>query len=150
MSSRLNPGDAAPDFELNDQDGKRVQLADFRRKSAVVLYFYPKDDTSGCTKQACSFRDQFAAFRRADAQVLGISSDSEESHRKFRAKYDLPFPLLSDAGGRVRKLYGVRSTLGLIPGRETFVIDGNGTIRHVFNSQFKPEDHIRQALSALA
>lgn len=150
MSSRLNPGDAAPDFELNDQDGKRVQLADFRRKSAVVLYFYPKDDTSGCTKQACSFRDQFAAFRRADAQVLGISSDSEESHRKFRAKYDLPFPLLSDAGGRVRKLYGVRSMLGLIPGRETFVIDGNGTIRHVFNSQFKPEDHIRQALSALA
>ncbi len=145
----MKPGDSAPDFELKDQDGNPVRLNAFRSRSAVVLYFYPKDDTSGCTKEACAFRDQFAAFRNLDAQVLGVSSDSEASHRAFRAKYNLPFPLLSDPAGKVRKLYGVKSTLGIIPGRVTFVIDRKGVIREVFSSQLQPEEHIRRALAAL-
>lgn len=145
----MKPGDRAPDFELKDQDGHKTTLRQFRGKSSVVLYFYPKDDTSGCTKEACAFRDRFAQFRHLSAQVLGVSSDSEASHRAFRAKYNLPFPLLSDPGGKVRKLYGVKSTLGLIPGRETFVIDREGVVREVFSSQFQPEEHIRRALAAL-
>jgi peroxiredoxin Q/BCP len=145
----LKPGDPAPDFELKDQNGEAVRLSGFRGQNAVVLYFYPKDDTSGCTKEACAFRDQFAAFRGLNAEVLGVSSDSEVSHRAFAAKYNLPFRLLSDPGGRVRNLYGVKSTLGMIPGRETFVIDRQGTIRVRFASQFKPEEHIRRALAAL-
>lgn len=145
----LKPGDPAPDFELKDQNGETVRLSGFRGRSAVVLYFYPKDDTSGCTKEACAFRDRFAAFRGLEAEVLGVSSDSEASHRAFVAKYNLPFRLLSDAGGRARKLYRVKSTLGVIPGRETFVIDREGILRAAFASQFKPEEHIRRALAAL-
>jgi len=147
--SRLKPGDPAPDFELKDQNGEAVRLSGFRGQSAVVLYFYPKDDTSGCTKEACVFRDQFAAFRGLNAEVLGVSSDSEASHQAFAAKYDLPFRLLSDPEGSLRKLYQVKSTLGIIPGRETFVIDRQGIIRATFASQFKPQEHIRQALAAL-
>jgi peroxiredoxin Q/BCP len=147
--SKLKPGDPAPDFELPDQNGQEVRLNGFLRRNAVVLYFYPKDDTGGCTKEACAFRDQFAAFRGLDAVVLGVSSDSEASHRAFAAKYNLPFQLLSDAGGRLRRRYGVRSTLGIIPGRETFVIDREGVIRDVFASQFQPGEHVRRALAAL-
>jgi peroxiredoxin Q/BCP len=147
--SGLKRGDPAPDFELKDQNGQTVRLSGFRGQSAVVLYFYPKDDTSGCTKEACAFRDQFAAFRGFEAEVLGVSSDSEASHRTFAAKYNLPFRLLSDPGGRVRKLYRVRATLGIIPGRETFVIGRDGTIRATFASQLQPEEHIRQALAGL-
>lgn len=147
--SSLKPGDPAPNFELKDQNGQTVRLSWFRDKSAVVVYFYPKDDTSGCTKEACAFRDQFAEFRGLEAEVLGVSSDSEASHRAFAAKYHLPFRLLSDPGGRVRKLYRVRATLGIIPGRETFVIGRDGTIRATFASQLQPEAHIRQALAGL-
>ncbi len=149
MMARLQPGDPAPDFQLKDQNGESVTLSAFRGQSAVVLYFYPKDDTSGCTKEACAFRDQFAAFRGVNAEVLGVSSDSEESHRAFAAKYHLPFRLLSDPAGRVRKLYGVKATFGIIPGRQTFVIDREGIIRAVFASQFQPEAHIRHALANL-
>ena len=148
--SSLSPGESAPDFELKDQNGHAVRLSALRGLSAVVLYFYPKDDTSGCTKEACSFRDQFTAFRRLTAEVLGVSSDSEAAHRAFVAKYNLPFRLLSDPGGRVRQLYGVKATLGIIPGRKTFVIDREGIIRAMFASQFQPEEHIRQALAALS
>jgi peroxiredoxin Q/BCP len=148
--SRLKPGEPAPDFELKDQNGETVRLSRFRGQSAVALSFYPKDDTSGCTKEACAFRDQFAAFRGLAAEVLGVSSDSEAAHRAFASKYNLPFQLLSDPGGRVRKLYRVKATLGIIPGRETFVIDRQGIIRATFASQFKPEEHIRQALAALS
>lgn len=147
--TRLKPGEPAPDFELKDQNGEAVKLSGFCGQSAVVLYFYPKDDTSGCTKEACAFRDRFAAFRELEAEVLGVSSDSEASHRGFAAKYNLPFRVLSDPGGRVRKLYRVKATLGIIPGRETFVIDRSGIIRAVFTSQFQPEQHIRQALAGL-
>src|SRR5215831_10163217 len=126
----VNVGDAAPEFDLSDSSGKRVRLSDFRGKKSVVLYFYPKDDTPGCTKEACSFRDQYEAFKDAGAEVIGVSSDSEASHRKFADKHRLPFTLVADTSGEVRKRYGVPATLGLLPGRVTFVIDRGGVVRH--------------------
>jgi peroxiredoxin Q/BCP len=142
-------GDKAPDFALPDANGKLVRLADFQGKKAVVLYFYPKDDTPGCTKESCTFRDQYQDFQDAGAEVIGVSSDSSESHRKFASKHGLPFTLLSDQGGAVRKKYGVPATLGLLPGRVTFVIDRQGVVRHVFNSQFKATQHVAEAIDAL-
>ncbi len=143
--SELKPGMAAPDFELPDQNGQLVRLSQYRGNRAVVVYFYPKDDTSGCTVEACRFRDDFAKFRAAGAEILGISSDSTESHGKFAAKYSLPFTLLSDKGGRVRKLYGVKKTLGIIPGRATYIIDRDGVLLHLFSSQSAPARHINEA-----
>ncbi len=142
-------GDHAPEFELRDQNGTHVHLSALLAAGPVVIFFYPKDDTSGCTKEACRFRDDFARFREAGAQIVGISSDSEESHRKFAAKYALPYTLLSDPGGRVRKLYGAVALFGLLPGRATFVIDRAGVVRHVFSSQTKFEEHVDEALRAL-
>jgi peroxiredoxin Q/BCP len=149
MPSIVN-GTPAPDFELPDQHGKLVRLSQFRGKNAVVVYFYPKDDTSGCTIEACRFRDDFEKFRMTGAEILGISDDSTESHDRFASKYSLPFTLLSDKGGRVRKLYGVKKTFGVIPGRVTFVIDRQGIVRHVFSSQSSPARHVEEALMALA
>ncbi len=146
----LTSGSAAPDFELPDQNGNPVRLSQYRGKSPVVVYFYPKDDTSGCTIEACRFRDDLPRFRAQGAEILGISGDSGESHLKFAAKYDLPFTLLTDKGGRVRKLFGVKKTFGLIPGRVTFVIDRDGIVRHVFSSQSEPARHVEEALAALA
>ncbi len=142
-------GDAAPEFDLPDATGKRVRLSDFRGKRSVVLYFYPKDDTPGCTKEACSFRESYEAFRDVGAEVIGVSSDSEASHRKFAEKFRLPFTLVADAGGAVRKRYGVPATLGLLPGRVTFVIDRDGIVRHVFNSQLQATKHVDEALAIL-
>jgi peroxiredoxin Q/BCP len=143
-------GDAAPEFELPDASGKRVRLSEFRGKKSVVLYFYPKDDTPGCTKEACSFRDQYEAFKDAGAEVIGVSSDSEASHQKFATKYKLPFTLVADTGGGVRKRYGVPATLpGILPGRVTFVIDRDGVVRHVFNSQLQATKHVDEALGVL-
>ena len=141
-------GERAPDFTLPDADGKPVRLADFRGRP-VVLYFYPKDDTPGCTKEACTFRDEYQDFRDAGADVLGVSSDSSESHRRFASRHRLPFTLLADRSARVRSLYGVPATLGLLPGRVTFVIDGEGVVRRVFNSQLDATRHVREALRAL-
>jgi peroxiredoxin Q/BCP len=141
-------GQRAPDFTLPDADGKDVRLADFAGRP-VVLYFYPKDDTPGCTKEACTFRDQYQDFQDAGAAVLGVSSDSSESHRKFAARHRLPFPLLADRGGKVRKRYGVPATLGLMPGRVTFVIDAEGVVRHAFNSQLDATRHVEEALGVL-
>ncbi len=141
-------GDRAPDFALEDADGTTVRLADLRGKP-VVLYFYPKDDTPGCTKEACTFRDQYQDFQDAGARVLGVSSDSSASHRRFAARHRLPFTLLSDRGGKVRRLYGVPATFGLLPGRVTFVIDPEGMVRHSFNSQLDATRHVREALAAL-
>jgi peroxiredoxin Q/BCP len=141
-------GEPAPDFTLPDASGKEVRLADFRGRP-VVLYFYPKDDTPGCTKEACSFRDQYRDFQDAGAVVVGVSSDSSESHRRFAERHRLPFTLLADQGGRVRKLYGVRTTLGLLPGRVTFVIDAQGVIRHAFNSQLQATKHVDEAIMVL-
>jgi peroxiredoxin Q/BCP len=142
-------GDRAPDFDLPDRSGKTVCLGDYRGKKAVVLYFYPKDDTPGCTAESCEFRDRYQDFQDAGAEVIGVSSDSEASHRKFADKHELPFVLLSDRGGAVRKKYGVPATLGLLPGRVTFVIDKQGVVRHVFNSQFQAKKHVGEAVAAL-
>jgi thioredoxin-dependent peroxiredoxin len=145
----LSVGTKAPEFTLNDQDGKPVSLADFRGQKSVVVYFYPKDDTPGCTAEACSFRDQFSEFSDAGAEVIGISSDSEASHKKFAQKYKLPFTLLSDRGGKVRAAFGVPATFGLLPGRVTFVIDKEGVVRHAFNSQINATQHVDEALKVL-
>jgi peroxiredoxin Q/BCP len=146
----MTVGSLAPDFELPDQNGNPVRLSQYRGGRAVVLYFYPKDDTSGCTAEACKFRDDFEKFRAIGAEIIGVSDDSTESHARFISKYHLPFTLLSDKGGRVRKLYGVKKTFGLIPGRVTFVIDRNGVVRHSFSSQSSPARHVEEALVALA
>ena len=143
---KLKVGDVAPDFTLPDQNGKTVSLSALRGKN-VVLYFYPKDFSIGCTKEACNFRDAYEDFTEAGAQVVGVSGDSVESHRKFIEKYLLPFTLLSDEGGDVRKLYGV--TGFLLPGRTTFVIDKIGIIRLVFSSQTDMKAHIDEALKVL-
>jgi peroxiredoxin Q/BCP len=148
--SDLKAGQAAPDFELPDQTGSQVRLSQFRGQAAVVLFFYPKDDTTGCTIEACTFRDEMPRFDAMGAKIIGVSSDSSESHARFAGKYDLPFSLLSDKGGRVRKMYGATGLLmGLIPGRVTYVIDREGVIRHVFSSQTAFRGHIEEALRAL-
>lgn len=141
-------GDIAPDFTLPNQDGKLVSLADFKEKIAVVLYFYPKDDTLGCTKEACTFRDRYEVFKERGAEVIGVSSDSAESHRKFASKNRIPFILLSDKNGALRKLYGVPKA-GLFPGRVTYIIDKQGIVRHIFSSMFEAERHIDEALKTL-
>jgi peroxiredoxin Q/BCP len=146
----IEAGTSAPDFELRDQNGKAVRLSAFRGKAPVVVYFYPKDDTSGCTVEACGFRDDFEKFQTVGAEVIGISDDSRHSHEAFVLKYKLPFTLLSDEGGTVRKLYGVKKTFGVIPGRVTFVIDRAGVVRHTFSSQSKPARHVEEALAALS
>jgi peroxiredoxin Q/BCP len=126
-----------------------VTLQDVLGDRPVVLFFYPKDDTPGCTKQACAFRDDYEEFGKLDAEVIGISSDSVESHRSFAEKHFLPFTLLSDEGGKVRRLYGVSSTFGLFPGRVTYVIDREGVVRHVFSSQREAVKHVEVALKSL-
>jgi peroxiredoxin Q/BCP len=145
----LAVGDKAPAFALKDQDGNTVSLSDFAGRRNVVVYFYPKDDTPGCTKESCTFRDQYTAFTDAGAEVLGISSDSQQSHKKFAEKYRLPFPLLADVGGAVRQQFKVPKSLGLLPGRVTFVIDKQGVIRHVFNSQLNAAQHVDEAMGVL-
>src|SRR5271166_6434982 len=130
-------GDLAPDFTLPSSTGEMVSLSDFRGKSEVVLFFYPKDDTPGCTAEACSFRDSHEAFREAGAEVIGVSSDSSDSHRKFAGRYGLPFRLLSDPKGELRSRFGVPKTLGLLPGRVTYLIDRHGIVRHIFSSQLQ-------------
>ena len=147
--STVKVGDRAPEFSLPGTGGKRVALRDFFGRKNLVLYFYPKDDTPGCTKEACAFRDQYEDLKDAGAEVIGVSSDSEEKHAKFVEKYRLPFTLVADRGGAVRKRYGVSATLGLLPGRVTFVIDRDGVVRHVFNSQLQATQHVTEALQTL-
>jgi peroxiredoxin Q/BCP len=138
-------GATAPDFTLPDQSGAPVRLSEHVGKRVIVLYFYPKDETPGCTAEACSFRDRYEEFTRAGAEVIGISADSVASHQRFADHHRLPFMLLSDAGGAVARLYGVQRTLGLWPGRVTFVIDKAGVIRHVFTSATQIDRHIGEA-----
>jgi len=142
-------GENAPDFTLNSQSGSVVSLQNFRNQKCVVLYFYPKDDTPGCTAQSCAFRDSYEVFQAAGAEVIGISADSPESHQRFAAKYNLPFTLLSDNGNQVRKLYGVPSTFGILPGRVTYVIDQQGVVQHIFNSQLNTKAHVEESLKIL-
>jgi peroxiredoxin Q/BCP len=146
---KVNAGSVAPHFTLPSQSGEMVSLEDFLGRKPVVLYFYPKDDTPGCKREACAFRDDYEQFGGLDAEVVGISSDSVESHKSFAENHDLPFTLLSDEGGKVRQLYGVPNTLGLLPGRVTYVIDREGVVRHVFSSQLAASRHVEEALWAL-
>ena len=146
---RVDVGLKAPDFALPSQSGEMVDLSDFLGHKPVVLFFYPKDDTPGCTKQARAFRDGYKEFGKLDAEVIGISSDSVESHKGFAEKHSLPFLLLSDEGGKVRKLYGVPSTFGLFPGRVTYVLDDDGGVRHVFSFQLGVTRHVEQVLEVL-
>lgn len=142
-------GEKIPDFTLVDQDLNNLSSVDLIG-APCVIYFYPKDDTPGCTKQACTFRDQYSAFDDLGATVVGVSKDSPEQHRAFQEKYHLPYRLLSDSAGKLRKKFGVESSLmGLLPGRETFVFDAKGELIHKFNSQMKTEQHIQEALNAL-
>jgi peroxiredoxin Q/BCP len=146
---KVNVGDKAPDFTLPSQMGDNVTLSEYFGKKNIVLYFYPKDETRGCTREACEFRDRYNVFTNLGAEVLGVSSDTLESHKSFATHHGLPFLLLSDEKGEVRELYGVPSTMGIIPGRVTYIIDKKGVVRHIFNSQFQPEKHIEEALKIL-
>jgi peroxiredoxin Q/BCP len=140
---------AAPDFELRSEAGKTVRLGDFKGKQAVVVYFYPKDDTPGCTAESCAFRDAYEDFKDEGAEVIGISSDSVDSHKSFAEKHNLPFILLSDQGGKVRSQWGVPTTLGLLPGRVSYVIDKKGIVRNIFNSQLEATKHVAEAKKVL-
>ncbi len=149
----LQEGQPAPDFEARDGSGETVRLAELKGRP-VVLYFYPKDDTSGCTKEACDFRDAYAAVQATGAALLGVSPDNEASHRKFATKFSLPFPLLADEGAKIATAYGVwkeksmygRTYMGVE--RATFVIDAAGVIRKIF-PKVKVDGHVAAVLAAL-
>jgi peroxiredoxin Q/BCP len=149
MTPSVKVGDPAPDFSLTSSDGRSIALGDYRGKSAVVIFFYPKDDSPACTAEACSFRDSHEDFADAGAVVIGVSSDSDGDHRAFAGKHRLPFPLLADAKGELRARYGVPKTLGLIPGRVTYLIDRDGIVRHITSAQLRPLSHIKEALQVL-
>ena len=138
----LAVGDRAPDFTLPDQTGAPVRLSSFLAKGPVVLYFDPKDETPGCTAEACAFRDQYADFVDAGASVIGVSDDSVATHAAFAAHHRLPFTLVSDADRALEKSYGVKRTLGLIPGRVTFVIDPQGIVRNVTDDRLRATKHV--------
>jgi thioredoxin-dependent peroxiredoxin len=142
-------GSPAPDFTLKTGNGDSVRLADFRGKKNVVVYFYPKDFTRGCTAEACGFRDAYGGFKNLGAEVIGISGDNLKSHEAFVKEHNLPFILLSDSDGSVRKAYGVKKSLGIIPGRVSFVIDKQGIVRHIFSSQMRATAHVDGALAVL-
>lgn len=142
----LEIGDIMPNFKAKNQNGEEFDSATVIGKKPAVIYFYPKDFTPGCTKEACNFRDSYQDFQDAGAEVIGISGDSEQSHQKFTKKHQLPFILLSDANGKIRKKLGVKkSLLGLIPGRETFVIDAKGVVQMKFNN-LDASRHMKKAL----
>lgn len=146
----LQIGDQAPDFTLPTASGDTFRLSDLRGQRSVVLYFYPRDNTPGCTTQACSFRDEYQDFQDLGAEVVGVSSDSEASHQQFADKHRLPFPLLADTDGKLRKIYEVpRAMLGLLPGRVTFVIDQQGVIQYIFNSLSNAADHVSKTKEVL-
>ena len=144
--SSIQAGDRAPDFTAQAHNGQQVSLAELRGKHVVVLYFYPKDGTPVCTKEACSFRDAYEGFVQAGAVVIGVSGDSLENHLAFASRQRLPFHLLSDQDGSLRRAFGVPKTLGLFPGRVTYVIDKRGVVRHVFNAQLAADRHVAEAL----
>ncbi|HQF48003.1 peroxiredoxin [Flavobacterium alvei] len=145
----LQVGDKIPHFSVKDNVGNDFNSESIIGKKAVVIYFYPKDNTPGCTAQACSFRDQYQDFKDLGAEVIGISSDSVTSHEKFIQKYKLPFILLSDSDKKIRNLFGVKTNLfGLLPGRVTYVADQNGIIQMVFDS-LSATKHIPKALEMI-
>lgn len=142
----IKTGDVAPDVSGVDQDGQTVRLSDYLGQQAVVLFFYPADDSPVCTKEACSFRDAYEQFVEAGAVVIGVSGDSGSRHQQFASKHRLPFRLLTDRDGSIRRAFGVPKTLGIFPGRVTYVLDKSGVVRHVFASQLDADRHVREAL----
>lgn len=148
MAIKVNVGDRAPDFEGPTGDGGNLGLKDFLGKKNVVLYFYPKDDTPGCTKEACSFRDNLEPIRSMGAEIVGVSLDSVESHKKFSTKYNLPFPLVSDGGKRIAKAYGVLRDAGTFTDRVTFIIDKSGKIAKIF-PKVDVTKHTEEVVAAL-
>ena len=147
---KLRLGEKLPHFIINDENRMPVDISAIKGKF-LVLYFYPKDDTKGCIREACSFRDSFSKLLEAGAVVYGVSSDRPSSHLQFKTKYELPFSLLSDTNGELRKLLGVPSDLlGLLPGRVTYIFNPEGRLIKVFNSQLSPEKHVQEALKAIA
>lgn len=144
----LKEGDRVPDVRLKSGSGSSW-LGDELGTRTVALYFYPKDYTPGCTIEACGFRDAYEGFVEAGAVVIGVSADSDATHATFRERYKLPFKLLSDPDGRAAELFGVRRTLGLLPGRTTFVIDCKGVVRYRFDSQLRVNDHVKKALEVV-
>ena len=148
MAAALAAGDRAPLIALPDAEGIE-RRSDQLDGKALVLFFYPKDDTPGCTAEACAFRDSYSDLQALGAEVWGVSGDDAASHRRFAGRHQLPFPLLVDSGNSLRRAFGVPAVLGLLPGRVTYVIDGGGVIRHVFNNLLDGAAHRREALEVL-
>ena len=150
MMKKLEIGSFTPDFELPDQDGQPFRIKQHLGNKNLVIFFYPKDETHGCTMEACTFRDAYEDFKEYNAEIIGISNDWTESHRRFADNHRLPFTLLSDPDGKVRNLFGVpRSFLGLLPGRTTYIINKEGRIVHIFNNQVDARKHVEIALEIL-
>ena len=146
----IETGSLVPSFTLKDQNGSDFNIESVKGKKNLVIYFYPKDDSPGCTKEACSFRDQFDVFKKYDALIIGISGQSVKSHLEFAKKHRLNYTLLSDDGNKVRKSFGVpTSFLGLLPGRVTYIVNKKGKVVFVFNSQMNAQKHIEEALRIL-
>ncbi|ARI80846.1 Genome sequencing data, contig C325 [Microcystis aeruginosa PCC 9432] len=145
----IKVGDRVPNFSLPSQTGTTVNISDLIGKKSLVIYFYPKDDTPGCTAESCAFRDSYEVFTDAGAEVIGISADSPQSHQQFAQKYNLPFTLLSDSDNRVRKLFGVPATLFVLPGRVTYIIDKEGIVRHIFDSMLDFKAHVTESLNTI-
>jgi peroxiredoxin Q/BCP len=146
----LKIGDKIPNFVAKDTEGNDFDIKELLGKKPLVIYFYPKDSSPGCTAQACSFRDQYEDFKDLGAEVIGISGDSVDSHKKFAKQYKLPFILLSDDYKKIRKLFGVSSSMfGMLPGRVTYVADKNGVIKMIFDSNMMATKHITKALQAI-
>ena len=148
MAPALVPGDRAPLIALLDGDGVE-RRSDALQGKPLVLFFYPKDDTPGCTAEVCAFRDSYADLQALGAEVWGVSGDDASSHQRFASRHSVPFPLLVDSGNTLRQAFGVPSVFGLLPGRVTYVIDGEGVIRHVFNNLLDGAAHRQEAIDAL-
>ena len=147
---KITTGSKLPSFKLPDQNGNLFDIGTVLGKKNLVVYFYPKDDSPGCTKEACYFRDQYEVFNQAGALIIGISGQSVESHKKFSDKYRLSYTLLSDTGNKVRKLLGVPTNFfGILPGRVSYIVDKSGTVVHVFNSETQATKHVDEALRIL-
>ena len=142
-----NTGDKCPVFSLRNQDNQLISIEDYIGKKTIIIYFYPKDNTPSCTKEACAFRDAMQNFNNLECEVFGISADSIHSHKAFSLRYNLTFQLLSDSNNLVRKQFKVPANLfGLIPGRVTYIINKSGFIAHLINSQTNPDKHIQETL----
>jgi peroxiredoxin Q/BCP len=146
----IQVGDKIPSFTLLNQNNQEVDINSFVGTKNIVIYFYPKDNTPGCTKEACSFRDAMQNLNNLDCEIIGISADSVSSHKAFATQYNLKFNLLSDTNNQIRKLFGVpRNLFGIIPGRVSYICDKEGIVLHIVNSQMNPEKHIQETFETL-